>query len=337
MFSFFDCFSNEATFNVYFENLGPRYQKTFTNQFSSLIVKNGHIVDNNSPYVISGNFNIISEEVSSSIPIVYMVNIEISIVFGDIVNGKKFNSFTKTVKGAGKNLDNAVVSAIGSFFRDRKTVNDFIINSGDNLINYYNQNCLFMTEKVNRLISSKNFNEAIKTWSFVPAKTECFLKNQNFSSKILKQKLLYECANRIAKAKILLEEKNFLESKKILLLISQQSQCYEQSRNLISEIETLHCSDFLSKAKAEYAKQNFIKSLDLLASISSNMKCFNEANNLIENISTKIENIKIKEAEQKRKKIERDFQLEKLERESMLEIAKNTKFEYNYDVISVWY
>ena len=44
-FSFFDCFSKETTFNLYFDNLNPRYQKTFYNQFSSLIVKNGQIVD----------------------------------------------------------------------------------------------------------------------------------------------------------------------------------------------------------------------------------------------------------------------------------------------------
>lgn len=336
-FSFFDCFSNETTFNLYFDNLNPRYQKTFYNQFSSLIVKNGQIVDSSSPYVISANFNIISEEVSSSIPIVYMVNIEISIVFGDVVNGKKLNSFTKIVKGAGKNLDTSIMSAVKNFLRDRKTINDFILKSSDNIISYYNQNCFSITKKVNGLVGSKNFDEAIKVWSFVPVKTECYQKNQNLSSIILNQKLLYECNNRIVKSKILLQEKKFLESKKNLLLISKDSQCYGQSTSLLSEIEGVHCSDFLSKAKAEYGKQNFLKSLDLLSSISINMKCFDEASNLIEKISTQIDNIKIQEAEQRRKKIERDFEIQKLEKEVMLEIAKNTKFEYNYDVISLWY
>ena len=329
-------FSTEVPINIYFENVSDMYiRNIIENRFSNILVKNNSYVDENSPYVLSGNYNITDETITSTRPVLYYSEIEFNIVLGNLITNQKILVFNKTIKGIGKNKDQSIKNTLFNFFKD-KNLDKFVKNCKIEILNSYQNNCEFFLQKVKDFENQGDLKKSLLLVNYSPEfEKDCeevlIKKKTELIIKIKDQ----ECSKILRESESLLLKEEFIQSKLKILSISSGMRCYSKSKDMLNTINLKLCSKYLQESKIEFSKNNFIKSLNLLKNITSELPCFNESNILLEKISKEIDEelkrIYVNEKDQ----IEKSFELSKLNLEKEIETVKNTS--YNYHIISTWY
>jgi hypothetical protein len=266
-------------------SLTPTAQEALKGRLDRMITSNGLGGSSQNRFVLTAKVVEMEKEVSSTTPIVYFYNLEITLLIGDVIEGTLFASQVVNVKGIGNSETKAYLNAIKNI-KDKDPVYASFLDKGkQKIVEYYNAQCDFIIKEAVTLADAKNYDEAMYKLSSVPQICkDCFSKCMDKVTEIYKAKIEYECQNNIAKATSLMAKEDYNSAADLLSPIIPEMACYAQAKTLIQNINDHKCAVAIGNAKGSWAAHDVTATSAALSSIPSDSKCYPEALSLVNEV-----------------------------------------------------
>jgi len=157
------------------ENIPRIAKKMLYNKLTQTITKNG-ISDNinNSRFIITPKVFVLSKDITATAPPMHAINLEVTLYLGDGIAGNLFSSETFTLKGVGTNENKAFISAFKRLNPNNKILKAFLLSGKEKIIDYYNNNCNLIINKVDKLEMQNRMIDALVLLSSIPEASTCF-------------------------------------------------------------------------------------------------------------------------------------------------------------------
>ncbi|MEN8858534.1 MAG: hypothetical protein ABF260_10800 [Flavobacteriaceae bacterium] len=268
----------------------PSARKLFVTKLGQIASRNGMGgggASGNNRFIISGDINILTKDITATAPPKYLVTIETTIAVGDGIDGKAFSSEFVEFKGIGNSEDKAFISAIRKINPRHKLIKQVIKEGKEKIIEYYNSKCDFILKEASALADSRKFDEAVFLLNQVPEVTkECYDKSMDLAVEITKRKFEFECQSKIAEARALIANGDFSGASQILNFFTQDMDCYSDVTVLLKEINVGLCSKYLGEAKGHWANRNSSSAANALSKINASSPCYQESRQIAQEISS---------------------------------------------------
>ena len=300
----------------------PSARKLFVTKLGQIASRNGMGgggASMNNRFIISGDINILTKDITATAPTKYLVTIETTLAIGDGIDGKAFSSEFIEFKGIGISEDKAFISAIRKINPRHKLIKQAIKEGKEKIIEYYNSKCDFILKEASALADSKKFDEAVFLLNQVPMVTkECYDKAMDLSTVIYKRKMENECQQNLTKSNSLIAQNKWVEAALPIASYTPDMSCYSDVKKLMSKIGDHHCSISLGKAKGAWARRDSKGAATALSEISFDSSCYNEGVKLFKSISTALDAKAKQEWDLKYEKYNRDQVIKEVVAESQM-------------------
>ena len=167
----------------------PSARKLFATKLGQIATRNGMGgggASGDNRFIISGDINILTKDITATAPVKYLVTIETTLAVGDGIDGKAFSTEYVEFKGIGNSEDKAFISAIRKINPRHKLIKQVIQQGKEKIIEYYNSRCDFILKEASALADSRKFDEAIFLLNQVPEVTkDCYDKSMDLAVEIL--------------------------------------------------------------------------------------------------------------------------------------------------------
>jgi hypothetical protein len=267
----------------------PSARKLFATKLGQIATRNGMGgggASGDNRFIISGDINILTKDITATAPVKYLVTIETTIAVGDGIDGKAFSTEYVEFKGIGNSEDKAFISAIRKINPRHKLIKQVIQQGKEKIIEYYNSRCDFILKEASALADSRKFDEAIFLLNQVPEVTkDCYDKSMDLAVEIIKRKFEFECQSKISEAKALIATGDFSGASQILNFFSQDMDCYSDVEALLKQINVGLCSKYLGEARGHWANRNSSSAANALAKINASSPCYQESLQVAKEIS----------------------------------------------------
>jgi len=148
--------------------------KQLERKLNQLLTSNGiSSQDENNRFVITAKSDIISKDVLATAPPRITEKIDLTILVGDIVDNKIFETITIPLKGVGINENKAFIYAINQLRPQKEELKAFLDKAKKKIVEYYEVRCSQIIKDAQKLASSNNFDEAIYQLMQVPDICNC--------------------------------------------------------------------------------------------------------------------------------------------------------------------
>ena len=267
----------------------PSARKLFATKLGQIATRNGMGgggASGDNRFIISGDINILTKDITATAPVKYLVTIETTLAVGDGIDGKAFSTEYVEFKGIGNSEDKAFISAIRKINPRHKLIKQVIQQGKEKIIEYYNSRCDFILKEASALADSGKFDEAIFLLNQVPEVTkDCYDKSMDLAVEIIKRKFEFECQSKISEAKALIATGDFSGASQILNFFSQDMDCYSDVEALLKQINVGLCSKYLGEARGHWANRNSSSAANALAKINASSPCYQESLQVAKEIS----------------------------------------------------
>ena len=267
----------------------PSARKLFATKLGQIATRNGMGgggASGDNRFIISGDINILTKDITATAPVKYLVTIETTLAVGDGIDGKAFSTEYVEFKGIGNSEDKAFISAIRKINPRHKLIKQVIQQGKEKIIEYYNSRCDFILKEASALADSRKFDEAIFLLNQVPEVTkDCYDKSMDLAVEIIKRKFEFECQSKISEAKALIATGDFSGASQILNFFSQDMDCYSDVEALLKQINVGLCSKYLGEARGHWANRNSSSVANALAKINASSPCYQESLQVAKEIS----------------------------------------------------
>jgi len=153
-------------------------------------------------FALTARINIISKDIAPTTPPRISQKIELTLMVGDVVENKLYESCTIFLVGIGTNENKAFITAFQRFNPQNKEVQTMLSNAKEKIVAYYNDNCDAILLQAETLAKMEKMNEAIFRLISVPdVCNECFQQCQQKAASIYTQKINTEAVALLQKAK----------------------------------------------------------------------------------------------------------------------------------------
>ena len=268
----------------------PSARKLFATKLGQIATRNGMGgggASGDNRFIISGDINILTKDITATAPVKYLVTIETTLAVGDGIDGKAFSTEYVEFKGIGNSEDKAFISAIRKINPRHKLIKQVIQQGKEKIIEYYNSRCDFILKDSSALADSRKFDEAIFLLNQVPEVTkDCYDKSMDLAVEIIKRKFEFECQSKISEAKALIATGDFSGASQILNFFSQDMDCYSDVEALLKQINVGLCSKYLGEARGHWANRNSSSAANALAKINASSPCYQESLQVAKEISS---------------------------------------------------
>jgi hypothetical protein len=226
----------------YSNDLPHSVQNYFENKLVSLASTNG--MGGNSPnsqFIITGEIDIISKDITPTAPPMHAYSIDVTLVIGDGFNGIKYSSQTISLKGVGTNETKALISALKNLNPRDSRYEEFLRQGKNSIVENYNTNCDLLIKKAQTLAGLKKFDSAIYSLSNVPkVSQDCYNKSMDALLPIYQQKIDQDCLEKYNEANQVWSSSQDLmaanKAGRILAEIDPQAECYTNAQRLSNTI-----------------------------------------------------------------------------------------------------
>ncbi|SHG16097.1 hypothetical protein SAMN05444483_105176 [Salegentibacter echinorum] len=239
-------------------------QNYFGNKLASIASANGMGgTRSSSQFIITGAIDIISKDITPTTPPMHAYTIDVTFIIGDGINGVKYSSETRTVKGVGTNETKALISAIKGVNPRDPEFKQFVAEAKNSIIQHYNTNCDILIKKAQTLAAMNKYDEAIYSLSNVPeVSQECYNKSMEELLPIYQEKIDQDCQIKFNEANLVwTSNQNLIAADKagrILAGIDPQANCYSQaialSNKIGKKVKELNDRDYEFMLKQEQAR-----------------------------------------------------------------------------------
>lgn len=325
--------------------MGPDVVKALQSRLDKIVLQNGVGGSSlNQRFIMTANAIELNSDISPDSPPVYSYELEINLVVGDIVEGTKFSSTSIIRKASDRSKERAYLKAIKSIKPTSKEYQDFIDESKEKIMSYYNSNCDIIIKKATTLGEQKDFDEAIAVLVEVPdVCLDCYNKALDQSTLIFKAKLENECQENISLAKSAIAKNDYDLASDYIGGYTPDLGCYPEIESMLIQIKNHRCAENLGNAKGAWANRNSTKASEYLSMIPTDSECSTEANLLIAEIASKLDADEKKEWDLKVQQQKDDTMLEKANIDRMKAVGvaygnNQPKTITNYtNVVRGWY
>jgi hypothetical protein len=264
-------------------------KKLLLNKMKLAASKNG-LASFNNRFIMYASLIVVSENVTSTMPVMNTVEVDLNLYIADNNTSTVFSSITANLRGVGKTKEKAYLMAIKSLNYNVHDL-ELLINTGkDRIITYYNTECDFVIKKSESLSSIKRYDEAIANIGSIPKICkDCYSKGQNLVILIFNNKMENDCAQNINNARVAKAQDNYDLAASYLSNILPDVSCYNNAQKILKEIEGHRCSISLGEAQGAWASGNVSKASESLSKISTDSKCYKDALVLISSIKNKLD------------------------------------------------
>jgi hypothetical protein len=263
------------------DNLGDldaTSRQSLKTRLDRIVTSTGLGSSRGSRFILTAKIVESTKEVSTTTPVIYFYELEVTLIIGDGVEGIKFATHSVTVKGAGNSKTKAYMSAIKNIKDKDPSYQTFIENGKKKIIEYYNSNCDFIIKDAQTLAGTKNYDEAMYKLASVPdVCKECYEKCLDKITDVYKSKIENECQQNIAKANTFIAQDNYIDAASMLSAVTPDMQCYSEAESVIKDIKDHRCAVALGEAKGYWVSHDVNSTSMALSSIPSDSKCYSEA------------------------------------------------------------
>ena len=251
-------------------------------------------------------------EKTSGTPPKYFFDMDVNIYAVDYLEKRQFGFFGfEGLKGINANKQRAVIAALREF-KPSSRFSQFLDDTKNKIIQYYNTNCEFILKESETLASNDQFDEAMFTLSSIPnVSTNCFDLGQEQLAKIYQQKLERECQGIVSEAKSLIAGESWKEAASVLQGVLPGISCYDEASALITKIENHWCNVNLGKAQSFRAARNFDEAARALSLVPLSSSCADSATKLSQEIYAEMSQLEQRDWDLKIKMYEDDLQMQR--------------------------
>lgn len=256
------------------KNLPTNARELLLSKLNQITTQNGLGADGiNKRFILTATINPISKDIISGPPQQIAQNIEITLLIGDAIEGKKFESITFSLKGVGVNEDKATIDAIAKIKPSTDRIASFVSRGKQNILDYYNSNCNSIKQQAEALANQRKYNEAIALLMDVPdVAGDCYSSCLKLATTIFNQQkeatckqLLFEAQNTWAVQQDLTTAINISTK---LSLVNKQAECSKEVGSFMATIKNKLLADEKAKLEQElkvYEEEKTYKQEELKA------------------------------------------------------------------------
>lgn len=211
------------------------------NKLASIATQNGMSGAGNPRFIITANVNVLTKDLTATAPPMTAITLEVTLCIGDGIDGVKFASNSIQVKGVGTNENKAYIEAIKQIKPADPSIQGFVTNGKNKIIEYYNTKCDFIIKTAETAASVGNYEEALYQLTSVPdvCKT-CFDKCMTAAGPMFKKYMDRQCKIKLLEAKTAWASSQNTDGASaaaaVLATIDPDAACYKEAVALNNEI-----------------------------------------------------------------------------------------------------
>tara|TARA_B100001758_G_scaffold217676_1_gene204637 strand:- start:8442 stop:9539 length:1098 start_codon:yes stop_codon:yes gene_type:complete len=263
-------------------------ERILLTRMTQIASKNG-LASYGSRFIMYPRVDILTQDVIASAPPKHAYTLNVSLRIADNMTRTIYSTTDITLKGVGNNETKAYISALKGLSYRHRDVKDFIEEGKTKIIEFYNSQCDFIIKEAESLAGKKEYDRAIYTLITIPSICkDCYMKGQDASVEVYKQKMENECMQNIADARAAKAKDNYDLAASYLSGILPDVSCYADAQALLKEIEDHRCAVALGRAKGAWASQNAREAGRWLGQVATDSKCNKEATALGNQIKAKL-------------------------------------------------
>ena len=148
--------------------------KQLERKMTQLLTANGiSSLDANNRFVITAKADITSKDIVASTPQRVSEKIDLTLIIGDMMENKVFETITIPLIGIGINENKAFIAAINQIKPQKKELVAFLDRAKEKIVNYYSVRCSQIIKQAQQLASGNEYDEAIYQLMQVPDICDC--------------------------------------------------------------------------------------------------------------------------------------------------------------------
>lgn len=186
------------------DNLGDldaTSRQSLKTRLDRIVTSTGLGASAGSRFILTAKIVETTKEVSTTTPVIYVYELEVTLMIGDGIGGTKFASHAVSVKGSGNSKTKAYMSAIKNIKDNDPAYQTFIDNGKKKIIEYFNSKCDFILKDAQALASKEQYEQAMFTLTQVPEVCkDCYMKAMDAVGPIYQKQIDRECKKNLAEA-----------------------------------------------------------------------------------------------------------------------------------------
>ena len=243
--SYFEKDNNDILLGVYIpeqaEDIPSSAKNLLYSRIARLITDNGISGPELHPrFFVSPKIAVLDKEVLGTAPPRVILNLEMTLMVGDGVNGNLIHSETVSLKGVGQNEQKAYMGAIKRLAPKNPGLVRLLEKAKTEIVDYYNENCDNVIKEAKALRDQDSTFEALEIIANIPVSTTCYERNSNMIKEYYQKAIDEECKRLLNAAR-----SEWYASQSVnganrageyLMLIEPRAYCYDEVKALHKEI-----------------------------------------------------------------------------------------------------
>lgn len=153
-------------------------------------------------FVLSAKVDVLQNDVMPSNPPRVSKKLDLTLMVGDVVENKIYETCTISLAGIGTNDTKAFVSAFSRVNPENEALQTMLAAAKEEIVAYYEDNCDYIISNANSLAGQRKYDEAIAGLMSVPEVCkDCYERCQAAAAEIFKQRLDADCTALLNEAK----------------------------------------------------------------------------------------------------------------------------------------
>lgn len=219
-------------------NLSSTQLQKLQTKMTQLVNANGMAaVDYSTNFVIYPVVNIEDESVvEGGMQNIHVTTLDVVFNIKQLDNNLMFGSWSKSLKGSGKNKDLALSNAISQLQASDADFKSFISGGRKKLVDYYVNNCSKILEKADFAAQNSRYDEAIALLYAVPQEAaSCYTSAQSKALAYYKKYQAKICGQKIQDAKLELAANNNMGVLNTLRYVDVESPCGKEVQSIMAQ------------------------------------------------------------------------------------------------------
>ena len=235
------------------EEINAKSFKLLETKLKSVAARNGIFSDSYGSFVMYPQINIIDNAlVEGGLKNINIVEIEMTLFVKQFDTNVGFGSCSKTLKGSGNTISDAVKNAFSKISPNDNTYAYFFTDVKDKIKQYYRENKEKMIKSARTMAAQQQYEQAFALLMTYPSSMEGSDEVQDVAIEIYKKYQDATCSAKIAQARGSISTQDYEAAIDILATVDSESACHEESLKLIEQIG----AEIRDEQKRELEMQN---------------------------------------------------------------------------------
>jgi hypothetical protein len=191
----------------------------------------------NPRFIVVPKVDLAGFETVAGAPPRVIAKLEVTLYVTDYQGKLGFGNASVFAKGVGRNDKEAYYKAINSIQTRSKTMQEFISDSKQKIVDYYESRCDQIIAEADRYIQMQEYLPAVSILMTVPTEAQnCYANTQERAIYAFRQHLEQECQQLLYQAKLASANRDFNTAIAYLGHVNASTNCAAETQNTINEI-----------------------------------------------------------------------------------------------------